>query len=687
MTLKFCDIDDAFDKQLGSAPKMLDIESNVALWCLDKLGVSLFDNQIEIVEQLVNPQSKYICLAASRSSGKTFSTAVGIIKLCLDQAPYNVGVFAPKFEQAKRVVKQCEDILKSSKFVDEVLWAECTQSKIAFANGSSILSNSASEAANVEGVHVDMVCCDESQKISDLAISQKILPMIASSYSGKVVKLGVSLYKNHFYRSFNDSQYAHLLFDWTKCNNLLKGGSIVVKGVEYSKYVIDRMPFSIKQQVFPDNPELWSNTSDTTELDFQTQYMVKWVDSLSQVLSEQDQKLLVSGTHRWLNGGLVTDTYFAGLDTAGGSPNGSGRDLDFTSLSIWRKTGDLIKQKVFHAEWRGDITQAINEIYDLINPQSGKFKCQFTLVDYSNVGISLVESYKNLGIPIDGVTFGSTEKSSGKNLKNAMMDQFLFELRSGRLRYPGPDVDQIKILKKAQSEWHLMERHKGLGINDKLCLAWDTQIPILVDDKVVMTTIKELASVNSLVDLRVMSMDLKTKMPRVGKILRVLSTGVRPVVLVSLSNGTSFRCTEDHKVMLVTGKYQQAGKLKAETKLLPVPKYSYQGKKKQEIRVTSVVLCKEEESVYDLTVEKYHNFALSNEIFVHNCVPENEGHDDTVAADLLGVWAADKYTTFIKNSPAAMAHDLPMPQSVNSVLNPSFNSTGKPWWLEGFGNR
>jgi hypothetical protein len=473
MVFKFNQVDDIWSQAFSNVDYLIEVQSNLPLWCLTHLNVNLFDHEIETIEKITDLNCKYILLVASRSGGKTHSTSVGIIKLCLDHAPFSVGVFAPKAEQAGRLLKQVKEILMGSQIKDEILWAECNLSKIVFKNGSVIVSNSASEVSNVEGIHVDCLVVDEAHKVSDLSVSQKLLPMVASSKIGKIIKLGVPLYKNHFWRSFNDTQYEHLVYDWTKTPNLLKGGSVIVKGKEYSKYVIDRMPLQMKQIFFSDNPELWTS-SDTTEIDFKTQYQVIWVDDLNLVLTELDQNMLFSGEHDSLQSGSITDTYYAGLDTAGGSARGSNADLDYTSLAIWRKRADQVKEKVAHYEWRGDVTQAINEIYELINPVTGRFKCKFTLVDYSNIGINLVESYKNNQIPIEGITFNTTEANSGRNYKNAMMDQFLFELRAGRIKYPKADVDKSKMLKKCQNEWCLMERHQKLGINDTLGVPEDS---------------------------------------------------------------------------------------------------------------------------------------------------------------------------------------------------------------------
>lgn len=534
MVYKFSDIDQAFQRQLDRITTLVETTFNPTLWCLEKLNYNPFDNQIEIIEKVSDLNCKYILIVGTRSSGKSDSVCVGLLKLCIENPGIQIGIFAPKADQANRLLRRAKEILKHSSESDRIAWTTTTQTRIDFVNGAYMLAQSANEVSMTEGGHYDVLVVDEAQKVSDLSISQKMLPMIASSKVGKIIKLGVALYKNHFWRSYNDTQYEHLIYDWTKAPNLLRGGSVIVRGKEYSKYVIDRMPLNIKQQIFPENPELWINTSDTSEIDFRTQYLIEWQDDLNLVLTEQDQRMLASGTHKWLGGGLITDTYFAGLDTAGGSPNSTATDLDYTSLSIWRKRGDQIKEKVHHVEWRGDPTEAINEIYELINPQTGKFKCAFCLVDYSNIGIGLVDSYKKLGVPIEGVMFGSTERNSGKNLKNAMMDQFLFELRAGRLKYPGEDIDRIKILKKSQNEWHMMERHHALGVNDKLE------------------------------------------------------------------------------------------------------------------------------------------------------VPKNEGHDDTVAADLLAIWACDKSSSFFKGNPAAINLQLPDPLNVFSMMNRQLNQPQRPHWLDEF---
>jgi hypothetical protein len=50
-----------------------------------------------------------------------------------------------------------------------------------------------------------------------------------------------------------------------------------------------------------------------------------------------------------------------------------------------------------------------------------------------------------------------------------MVDQFVFELDSGRVQYPGLEaIKKNKVFKEGFEQWGLLERHRKLGINDKI---------------------------------------------------------------------------------------------------------------------------------------------------------------------------------------------------------------------------
>ena len=97
-----------------------------------------------------------------------------------------------------------------------------------------------------------------------------------------------------------------------------------------------------------------------------------------------------------------------------------------------------------------------------------------------------------------------------------------------------------------------------------------------------------------------------------GKVNRVWKTGNKQVIKITLDNGKSFKCTEDHRLMLRNGEYAQA-KDCLNKSLMPL-----YVNKQQNHKVVSIELCGNED-VYDMEVQNVHNFALTSGVFVHNC--------------------------------------------------------------------
>ena len=106
------------------------------------------------------------------------------------------------------------------------------------------------------------------------------------------------------------------------------------------------------------------------------------------------------------------------------------------------------------------------------------------------------------------------------------------------------------------------------------------------------------------------SYDLKTKTHYLNEISAAWRTGVKDVYEVYLSNGKTFRCTDDHRLLLKNGEYKEVKDIEEGTQLQetiaykPVKfmGYEYVGK----------------EEVYDLMMEKDPNFSLACGIVVHN---------------------------------------------------------------------
>jgi hypothetical protein len=206
---------------------------------------------------------------------------------------------------------------------------------------------------------------------------------------------------------------------------------------------------------------------------------MEWIDDINNFLSEEDQTRLASGKFQVLVQGKAGEIYFAGLDTA----YAEGRNSDRTVLSIWRLRRDGVVEKVSSFSWQGDPLAQEREIWEILNPRGGMFKCETVFADYSNIGVTMVERFRNLGMPIVGVTFGGSAKSVGssKNWKNTLYDHFLVRLQSGEALYP--NIEELRILGVDASpefrvqvdnmlegfwQWCILQRIRGRGLNDKI---------------------------------------------------------------------------------------------------------------------------------------------------------------------------------------------------------------------------
>lgn len=111
------------------------------------------------------------------------------------------------------------------------------------------------------------------------------------------------------------------------------------------------------------------------------------------------------------------------------------------------------------------------------------------------------------------------------------------------------------------------------------------------------------------------------------------------IVKVTLSDGTNFRCTPDHKVRLEGGEYKEAGSLLANDRVM-----MREGEGKSGV-TPSIILWenhKEPIPVYCLEVQdKEHNFSLDNGVVVKNCEGVSSasglvnGRKDTKTAAIL----------------------------------------------------
>lgn len=179
--------------------------------------------------------------------------------------------------------------------------------------------------------------------------------------------------------------------------------------------------------------------------------------------------------------------------------------------------------------------------------------------------------------------------------------------------------------------------HSPAGVN---CLTGDTLIS-LVDGREV--SIKELVNeYNEGKTNYVYSFNHDTNTIEPNLIEKAWCSGKNAKIIeVFLDNGTSVRCTPEHRFMLRDGSYEEACKLKEQAVIMSFCDNDNIIYADGIHKVVSVKILDYVEDVYDLTISKNHNFALSCGIFVHN---SKDISDATCAAIYNASQHAEEYT-------------------------------------------
>ena len=339
----------------------------------------------------------------------------------------------------------------------------------------------------IKSKNCNMVVLDECHQLVDDFVQKRITPMLKAASNPKMVKIGISLYKNNFYESCHNPLWTHLVYPWDKCPQLHNAGTITVNGKDYPETIIKDMPLSYKKELFPNNPELhYPSENNLTEEDFDTQYAMKWVDSISTFLTSDDLKQMI-GEHTYMHHGLDGENYYFGLDLAGGLLINKGIKRDYSSLVVIRKHDDGMKEVVHCEEWQGDIVEQIEDITAWIHPITGRFKCRFGTADYGSLGPAVVDILSHSGIKIAGIRYRASEPKTGMPYKTAIFDNLFTELRNGYFKYPCEhDMNTNFLLKKHFEEWASLERKVNTNGNVSIAAPANTDIH---DDAVNATTL------------------------------------------------------------------------------------------------------------------------------------------------------------------------------------------------------
>jgi hypothetical protein len=176
--------------------------SSLQNWA-ESIGVHLWDNQLEILDTILNPSIRNICVTAARGAGKTFIISIAVIKQCIENKNYRVLLFGPKAELAARILADGVRPLCMNNAIlsAEVDWDVCKQKEFRFKNGSWIRCLGANDNTQIEGYHCftgeTLILLDDgTQKpIMDIKEGDKVISFNDSGdlVSGEVVATEVRL--------------------------------------------------------------------------------------------------------------------------------------------------------------------------------------------------------------------------------------------------------------------------------------------------------------------------------------------------------------------------------------------------------------------------------------------------------------------------------------------------------------
>lgn len=178
--------------------------------------------------------------------------------------------------------------------------------------------------------------------------------------------------------------------------------------------------------------------------------------------------------------------------------------------------------------------------------------------------------------------------------------------------HPKPNLGEAQL----ESYEAALNNQHGIIAAATGCFVGETRIRLLNGES---RTIESLVGKSN---FHVISVSNKnTGQLRIGKVLRVWKTKeVNELIKIVLSDNSSFTCTLDHRIMTGYGEYKEAQNLREFEYLMPLMLEGFElnlsVKRIEYIKSSSPI------PVYDMEVEKYHNFAIEtgykSGVIVHN---------------------------------------------------------------------
>lgn len=364
----------------------------IAKWLFD---VDLTEGQKEIVNSIVYPEHKRVCISAMTRYGKTFGCAVGTgIYIYLNENK-KVYLLAPRREQAKLLRNEIAELIVSSPqlqyLVDERtsgtdrLKKEVSKKRITFKNGCSLQTLSAQgKAERAMGHGGDLNIMDESCLIDEEVYRKRIFRMLGESPDSKLVELSNPWHKdNQFFDHWTASNFKTIRIDYKQA---IKEGRATEDFIEEARQTLTPQEFTVLYE--SDFPE---DTEDT---------LIKW---------------------DWIEKAITRDLDLKGNIYYGVDVARKGNDKTVVTKVIEE---DNQYKLVDLWEWQHkDTMHTVGRITNIVGNKQDKIN-----VDEIGVGGGVVDRLEEMRYNVNGVKINKTPENNKNRFRDRKAESY-FELR------------------------------------------------------------------------------------------------------------------------------------------------------------------------------------------------------------------------------------------------------------------
>ena len=210
------------------------------------------------------------------------------------------------------------------------------------------------------------------------------------------------------------------------------------------------------------------------------------------------------------------------------------------------------------------------------------------------------------------------------------------------------------------------------------CLGYDTEIPLLDGTTIKIGDLAKQVLDGRLTNKYVYSFDVETNRYAPGHLINAFSTGIKDVYRITLDNGQTIEATANHK-FLTRDKHWKSieSGLAVDDSLMPFYAENKSNHKLNDDKPSRTIVKIEylgKQEVFDLTVEKYHNFAIGAGIIAHNSI----GIGKTLCACAAMCYML--YRMLCLKDPYAHYGLMPMDKITFSMLNITLDAAKGVGW-------